>query len=140
MKTDFSIFIFFRKLTHKFTEIFLKLVYVPLLIIFVMYKSNIDVGFINAFIALTMTILLGNMTNKFYKSAIDGVICLNASLLLYLTFEYEFKNYWLMHLILLFLVNHFALPYVSRKFTVPQIDLLIVSLVFLNIFVVNAFF
>lgn len=133
-------FSLFRKFTQKFMETFLKLIYVPLLIVFVMYKNKVDAGFIHAYMVVTCTILLGNLTKNLYKSFLDGVICVNASILLCFVLRYDQKNYWLIQLVLLFLINNFMLPKISQKFTIPKIDLNIVSLVFLNIFLINAFF
>lgn len=113
----------------------------PLLIIFVMYKNKIDAGFIHAFMAITiMTILLTNMTKNLNEKFLDGIICLHASLLLFFNLKHDSNNYWLMHLILLFLINNFVFPKISRTFSVPKTDLHTVSLVFLNIFLINAFF
>lgn len=105
-----------------------------------MKENKIETSLLYAFMAVTCTVLLANVTKNLYETLLDGVVCLHACILIFLTLGYDKENYWLMHLILLFLINNFALPKISRKFLVPKIDLDCVSLVFLNIFLINAFF
>lgn len=92
------------------------------------------------YIIFSLIVLIAAIVNS--KSNIldfSAVAQFSVAIFLYSNGTEENDNFWLLFLLLLFLFNHFVLPYLSRQFSIPQVDLSSMNLVFLNTFLINAF-
>ena len=132
----------FREYAKTVTKFFLHQCYLPILIVFMTrhhsFYDGFEFIFLSCIVGTAAIFLL--MKQEIHQNLVNSVICMNSSFLIYLTMTYEKKNYWLMHLVLLFFMNTFILSRLCKKFSLPEIDLLTVSLSFVNIFLINAFF
>lgn len=121
-------------------EAFLKTAFIPLVNLHLMFNKFEDV-YLYAYIALSLTIFIVKIIRKTNEDINNFFVILHSTLLLTLSWKYEGENYWLIHLTFLFLINHFAMKRISRKFDfVPLIDLSMTSLLFLTIFLINSCF
>lgn len=105
-----------------------------------MKRNDSDAIFSIVYILISLTIFAAHIIKDFPDNIVLHVIVSAQTMLLTVLFlQFEKENYWLIYFIFLFILNHFSLPQIHKKFYVPKIDLSIISLIFLNIFLVNSF-
>lgn len=129
-----------RFMFERLVDAFLKTVFIPLVNLQLML-SKFDSIYLGAYASVSFAIFLVKASKRINENITSIAVVLQSSLLLVLCLQYEDENYWLLHLTILSFINHFAMKRISRKFdSVPQIDLSMISLMFLNIFLINSCF
>jgi hypothetical protein len=131
------------KKLHQFSlDLLIKSLYLPLFIAGYLLKNNrLNETFVAVYVTISALILIWHITKSIRQNVVNFIVCCQCLLLLCLAVRYDPENYWLLHLIALYLLNHFLLPKIARRYTIiPLIDLLTVELLFLNIFLINSMF
>lgn len=115
--------------------------YVPLINIQLLSIYNADYWQLKNLIIITSLILsLFIVIEKCWKLFLDVFIITQCVLLMYLSTRFDDENFWLHSLSILIFLNYFAIPELLRRYSVPKQELLSISLIFQNIFLVNSFF
>lgn len=121
-------------------DIFLKSLYLPLVTCHMFKANNLNDSTLYVYISISFIIFIIQNAVTVNEIILNFIIVTQFSLLVFLCLKVDYhQNYWLIFFLLLYLINHFTLPNVSQKFCIPHIDLLSLSLVFLNTFLINAF-
>lgn len=129
---------YLRNVADKSIALFLKTLYLPLIVCEILNVHDTAALFVCAVSAVVFVIhLTNNIRDKVFNVivAAQTAVALLASTLL----SNKNDNYWLLHLIVLFLLNYLLLPPISRRFSIPNVELSIISLIFLNLFLINSF-
>lgn len=134
-ESNFSVFPF-SSYADKSLQLLLDAVYMPLVIshLLMAYDENV------ALIYLAGSLVVSLISINFKKASIF-LVTIQSSIALYF-YKYhspQDENLWLMNLFVIYLVNYFSLPKISSRFGVPKVVLSTISLVFLNIFLINSF-
>lgn len=127
---------------HVIIDSYIQCFFLPLLNMQLMIAEEIIVAhsyLYYGYIFLSLIIAAIYLAGKIRSQKTIFVSIAHSSLLLYLCLEYHPENFWLMYFILLFLINQFAIPRIRKKYdTIPRIELNLISLIFLNIFLINS--
>ena len=115
--------------------------YVPLINIQLLSIYNADYWQLKNLIIITsLTLSLFIVIEKCWKLFLDVFITTQCVLLIYLSMRFDDENFWLHSLGVLIFLNYFAIPELVRRYSVPKQELLSISLIFQNIFLVNSLF
>lgn len=122
-------------------DIFLKSLYLPLVNCHMLKSTHLQEKLLYLYASISIIILIIHVIKDISQRILNFIVIAHFSLLVFLsvTMENGHENYWLLFFLVLYFTNHFTLPNVSEKFCIPQRDLLSLSLVFLNTFLINAF-
>lgn len=132
----------FRRFADQSIDIFLKTLYLPMVTTELLLMSQTGDTFLYVYIFIYLLILIPHMTTSVRDCLTNLLVLLHFCLALLLSFSSKLDHddkYWLWHFLCLFVLNHFFLPQISRKFSIPLTDLSSLSLLFLNIFLINSF-
>lgn len=134
--TEFSIF---RLLLDK-SNALINCVYIPLINVqlLITYESNYSL--ITSIVITTLLTALFCLIDKYWRLFLDAFIVAQSMLLIYLSITHDDDNYWLITLPFLAALNYFTIPALASHYYVPKQELLSVSLIFQNVFLMNAFF
>lgn len=130
----------FRKFSDRSMEIFLTSIYLPIVSCHLLKQGGqFNDIFLYLYIIISLIIVIVAIIDS--KSKIlnfSAVAQFSVAIFLYSN-RSENDNFWLLFLLVLFILNHFGLTSVSRMFSIPQVELSSMNLVFLNTFLINAF-
>lgn len=131
-------FFSFSLYADKSLQIFLKNIYLPLVTGQILTNRQTDESMTLTYFAASL--LLSIVSNILHKT-LNYVVIAQLSVAFYFCLNDQFpdESYWLLNFLVLFLINHFALPKLAARYSVPNVDLSAISLVFLNIFLINSF-
>lgn len=106
-----------------------------------MTLNGLNEVYLYAYMTISLIICLIYSTRGFHPKLLNFIVILYFVISFYLGmgFRHEEDNYWLLYFNFLYLINYFALPQVYRRFSIPKVDLQIISLIFMNIFLINSF-
>lgn len=129
----------FRLLLDK-SNALINCVYVPLinLQLLTLYESNSSL--VTSIVITTLLTAFLCLTDNCWRLFLDAFIVAQSMLLAYLSITHDEDNYWLITLPFLAALNFFTLPLLASHYCVPKQELLSVSLIFQNLFLMNAFF
>jgi len=131
---------------EKSLQIYLKSLFLPISNINILKSNQINDVWVHTYIAICFAVFIQHLIfviKNINDHILNYIVVIQSAVLLslQLALKNEQENYWLLHMNLLFLLNHFMIPEISRKFSaVPSIDLSIISLVFLTIFSIKLIF
>lgn len=130
-----------RNIADKSIDIFLKTAYLPLATCEILLLVRVDDFVLAVYITISLLIFVIHATINIGDKLLDVAVVVECAVVFAVLYHGSrlHDNYWLLHLIFLFLLNHLLLPRISKRFSVPQIELSIVSLNFLNFFLINSF-
>lgn len=122
-------------------EIFLKSLYLPLITCHMFKVNHLPNELLFVYAIISLIIFMIHVIKNLNPNVLNLIIIVQFSLLVFLSLNLENirENFWLIFFLALYLTNHFGLPCISERFCIPRIDLLSMSLVFLNTFLINAF-
>lgn len=132
----------FRRYADQSIDIFLKTLYLPMATTELLLMGQTGDTFLYVYIFIYLLILIPHVTTTVRDCLTNLLVLLHFCLALLLSFSSKLDHddkYWLWHFLCLFVLNHFCLPQISRKFSIPLTDLSSLSLLFLNIFLINSF-
>lgn len=122
---NFIFSIFFDK-----SNTFLSHIYMPLIIVQLLVIHHINIILIAIFLISFLAI---------YRWRLISIIT-QTLLLIYLSLNHDNENFWLISLAFLIALNHYLVPALASHYFVPKQELLMVTLIFQNVFLVNALF
>ena len=130
-----------RLLYEKSSSLMSNCLYVPLINIQLLSIYNADYWQLKNLIIITsLTLSLFIVIEKCWKLFLDVFLTTQCVLLMFLSMRFDDENFWLHSLTILIFLNYFGIPELTRRYSVPKQELLSISLIFQNIFLVNSLF
>lgn len=131
----------FRRFADVSLDVYLKTIYLPLSTIHILRLNQLDGAVLYSFIFISSLVLLIHLTTRRFVNLLNVIVVAQFAVAFYysLNMNADNDNYWLEYFLALFIINHFSLPKLSQIFSIPFSTLSSMSLVFLNLFLINAF-
>lgn len=115
--------------------------YIPLVNIQLLMHHNVHFYYLTQIIVITsLFVALLSCFSRQWRIILNIFTLAQCILLIYLSLTYDDENFWLHSLAILAGLNYFVIPLLVERYSVPRQELLSVSLIFQNFFLIKSLF